>query len=142
MTFSVRSYIMGPDMTESAYFWSATGKMKVSLLLTVILSWEIWYIMTRRASVCPSSRLCHLRYCNISPILDVFPCLLVTYLESLRWTIFILFMSILIWGSYTEQAYSSDGLTNNVYACSLTEVELIFKLPSKKPKLLLALPQW
>ena len=44
------------------------------------------------------------------------------------------------WGSHTEQAYSSDGLTNDLYACSLTEVEPMFRLQRKKPRVLLALP--
>lgn len=37
-------------------------------------------------------------------------------------------MSDLRWGSHTEQTYSSDGLINDLHVCSLTEVELMFKL--------------
>ena len=37
-------------------------------------------------------------------------------------------MSDLRWGSHTEQAFSSDGLTIDWYACSLTEVEPMFSL--------------
>jgi hypothetical protein len=37
--------------------------------------------------------------------------------------------------------YSSDGLTNDVYACSLTKVEPMFRLRRRKPRVLLALPQ-
>jgi hypothetical protein len=40
-----------------------------------------------------------------------------------------------------EQAYSSDGLTNDLYACSLTEVEPMLRLRRRKPRVLLALPQ-
>jgi len=46
MPFSVVSYIVGPDMTESAYFWSVSGVVKVChFFLTATLSWEILYIM-------------------------------------------------------------------------------------------------
>jgi hypothetical protein len=47
-------------------------------------------------------------------------CLLVTYLAALSWTISILLMSDLRQGSHTEQAYSSDGLTNDLHACAFT----------------------
>ena len=69
--------------------------------------------MTRHASLRRSSRLRHSRCCNMSPRLDVFHCLLATYLAALRLTISILLMPDLRWGSHTEQAYSSDGLTND-----------------------------
>jgi hypothetical protein len=52
----------------------------LSLLLTATLSWEILYIMTRRASLRRSSRLRHFRCCSMSPTLDVLRCLLVIYL--------------------------------------------------------------
>jgi hypothetical protein len=54
----------------------------------------------------------------------------VTISEDLKWE-----------SSHTEQAYSSDGLTNDLYACSLTEVEPMFRLRRRKPRVLLALPQ-
>ena len=80
MPFSVVSYIVGPDMTESAYFWSVSGVGKVChFFLTATLSWGILYIMTRRASLHRSSRLCHLRCCSMSLTRGVFRCLLVTY---------------------------------------------------------------
>ena len=82
-----------------------------------------------------------LRCCNMSLTLDVFRCLLVTYFVALRWNISILFMSVLRWESHTEKAYSSDGLTNDLYACSLTEVETMFTLRRKKPRVFLVLPQ-
>ena len=104
------------------------GGESLSLSLTANLSWEILYIITRRASLRRSSRLRHLSCCSMSPTLDVLRCLLVIYLAALRCTISILLMSDLRWGSHTEQAYSSDGLTNDVYACSLTKVEPMFSL--------------
>jgi hypothetical protein len=66
----------------------------LSLLLTATLSWQIVNIMTRRASLRRSSRLRHLRCCNMLPTLDVFRFRLVTYLAALRWTISILSESI------------------------------------------------
>ena len=117
------------------------GGERLSLLLIATFSWEILYILTRHASLRRSSRLRHSRCCSMSPTLDVLCCLLVTYLAALRWTISILLMSDLRWGSHTEQAYSSDGLTNDLYACSLTEVEPMFRLRRRKPRVLLALPQ-
>jgi hypothetical protein len=144
MPFSVVSYM---PLSGTWYDWECMfleclrGGESLSLLLTATLSWEILYIMTRHASLCRSSRLRHLRCCSMSPTLDVLRCLLVTYLASLHWSVSILLMSDLRWGSHTEQAYSSDGLTNDLYACSLTEVEPMFRLWRKKPRVLLAFPQ-
>jgi hypothetical protein len=70
------------------------GGESLSLLLTATLSWQILTIMTRRASLHRSSRLRHLRCCNMSPTLDAFRFLLVTYLAALCWTISILSESI------------------------------------------------
>ena len=78
---------------------------------------------------------------KMSPTQDVLRFLLVTYLAALRWTISILLMSDLRWGSHTEQTYSSDGLTNDLYACSFSGVEPMFRLWRKKSRVLLALPQ-
>ena len=126
---------------ECMFLECLRGGESLSLLPNATLSWEILYIMTRRASLRRSSRMRHSRCCSISPTLDVLRCLLVTYLTALRWTISILLMSDLRWGSHTEQAYSSHGLTNDLYACSLTEVEPMFRLRHRKPRVLLALPQ-
>ena len=70
------------------------GWWKSVTLLTATLSWEILSSMTRRPSLRRSSRLRHLRCCNMSPTLDEFRFLLVTYLAALRWTISILSESI------------------------------------------------
>ena len=43
--------------------------------------------MTSRAFLCLSLKLHQLRWCNISPTLDVLSCLLVTNLKALHWTI-------------------------------------------------------
>ena len=39
---------------------------------------------------------------------------------------------------YTVQAYSSDGRTRDLYACSLTEVELMLMFLRRNPNVLLA----
>ena len=99
---------------ECIFLMCLRGGESLSLLLTSTLLCEILYIMTRRVSLRRSSRLCHLKWCSMPQTLDVFRFLLVKYLAALRWTISILLMSDLGWGSYTEQAYSSDGLTNDL----------------------------
>ena len=47
-------------------------------------------------------------------------------------------MSSLVYGSHTEQAYSSDGRTKDLYACSLTLVELMLMYLQRNPSVLLA----
>ena len=42
----------------------------------------------------------------------------------------------LVHGSHTEQAYSSDGRTRDLYACSLTVVELMLMFLQRKPSVL------
>jgi hypothetical protein len=48
---------------------------------------------------------------------------LVIYLAALRYTCSSWAMFSLVHGSHTEQAYSSDGWTRDLYACSLTSGE-------------------
>jgi hypothetical protein len=47
-------------------------------------------------------------------------------------------MFSLVYGSHTEQAYSSDGRTRNLYACSLTVVELMLMFLRRNPSVLFA----
>ena len=47
-------------------------------------------------------------------------------------------MSSLVYGSHTEQTYSSDGRTKDVYACSLTLVELMLMFLRRNPSVLFA----
>jgi hypothetical protein len=47
-------------------------------------------------------------------------------------------MFSLVYGSHTEQAYSSDDRTRDLYACSLTVVELMLMFLRKNPSVLLA----
>ena len=72
---------------ECIFLECLRGGESLSHFLNATLSWGIFYIMTRRASLHRSSRLCHLRCCSMSLTLDVFRCLLVTYLAALHWTI-------------------------------------------------------
>jgi hypothetical protein len=81
----------------------------------------------------------HHESCNMSPTLEVFCCLLLTYLAAFHWTISILFMLVLRWRSHTELTYSSVWL--KIGKPVLMEVESMFKLWCKKQRVLLALPQ-
>jgi hypothetical protein len=47
-------------------------------------------------------------------------------------------MFSLVYGSHTEQAYSSDGRTRDLYACSVTVVELMFIFIRRNPSVLFA----
>ena len=44
-----------------------------------------------------------------------------------------------VYGSHTDEAYSSMGLTKVLYTLSFMALELIFRLRSRKPSVLLAL---
>jgi hypothetical protein len=44
----------------------------------------------------------------------------------------------LVYGSHTEWAYSSDGRTKDLYACSLTLLELMFMFLRRNPSVLFA----
>ena len=50
-------------------------------------------------------------------------------------------LSVLFWvyGSHTDEAYLSMGLTKALYALSFMSLELIFRLRCRKPSVLLAL---
>ena len=74
----------------------------------------------------------------MSLTLEVLLCLPVTYLAALLCIISILFVSSAKYGSQTEQAYSTVGLTKDLYACSFTEAELMFKFLFRKPSVLFA----
>jgi hypothetical protein len=90
-----------------------------------------------------------LKYClhgHVLESVEMAKYLRVTISEDLKWESHINNIcgkanKTLRWGSHTEQAYSSDGLTNDLYACSLTEVEPMLRLRRRKPRVLLALPQ-
>jgi hypothetical protein len=82
------------DLTESLStavwgrrFQSTMVRVKNEAFLCCVLhsgTWYDWECMSRRASLRRSSRLRHLRYCSMSPTLDVLRCLLMTYLAALR----------------------------------------------------------
>jgi hypothetical protein len=50
----------------------------------------------------------------MSPTLDVFRCLLMKNIKTLRWTISSLLISPLLWGSQAEQANSSHDVTKDL----------------------------
>jgi len=76
--------------------------------------------------------------CNMSPTLDVFRCLLVTKVATLRLTILSRSISSLLQWSQAEQYYSSDVPTRDSLACSFTGVELMLGLRRRKPSVLSA----
>ena len=47
--------------------------------------------------------------------------------------------ALLVYGSHTDEAYSSMGLTKVLCALSFMALELIFRLRRRKPSVLLAL---
>jgi len=47
-------------------------------------------------------------------------------------------MSSLVYGSHTEHTYSNDGRTKDLYACSLTLVELMLMFLRRNPSVLFA----
>ena len=70
--------------------------------------------------------------------LEVLQCLPVIYLAALLLIVSNLSISSVKYGSQTEQTYSNDGRNKDLYACSFTEVELMFKFLFRKPKVLIA----
>ena len=65
--------------------------------------------------------------------------IVVTNLAAWHCIIPILFMSPAVYGSHTELAYSSLGMTNDLYACSFTFDELMLRFLLRKFSVLLAL---
>ena len=64
-----------------------------------------------------------------------------TNLAALGFTFSGTLMLFLVCRSYTEQAYSSMGLTRVLYAVSFTSVALFHKFLLRKPRVLFALQQ-
>jgi hypothetical protein len=60
-------------------------------------------------------------------MLDLFPCLLQKYLVPLRWTISRVCMSFCVYGSHTVDAYSTIGLTSELYALCFVVVDPMFR---------------
>ena len=74
-----------------------------------------------------SSRVGHCSFWSIVSTDEVLWYLFVTYLADLLCIISSLFMSLYRWGSHTELAYSTVGLTNAVYAFSLMSLFTMYK---------------
>ena len=68
---------------------SVKGALKLSFLVIATLSFAILYIMTSQWSLCLSSSKYQFKYCNTSPILDVFLMSLVVGLFELIYFTFI-----------------------------------------------------
>ena len=64
-----------------------------------------------------------------------------TYLAAVHCIASILSMACWVWGSNTVEVYPKMGLTKDLLAVCLMEVDPIFKLLCKKPNVLLALEQ-
>ena len=95
--------------------------------------------MVNLVSVLLSDKLLQFRCCNMSLTLEVLCCLPVTYLTALLCTDSIWWIPSVKYGAQTEQANSKDGRTNDLYVCSFTEVEVMFKFLRKKPNVIFAL---
>jgi hypothetical protein len=71
--------------------------------------------------------------------LDLLCWLLKTNLTALRCTHSSFLMSVWWWGSHTGLAYSTSGRTRVLYACSLIDIDEIFRFLRMKPRVLFAL---
>ena len=111
---------------ECLFQENLTGGMSMSVFGMATSSCVILY--TRRASVRRFARVRQFRCSIMLLTLEVLWQRLATYLAALRCTCSNWVMSSLVYGSHTEQTYSSDGRTKDVYACSLTLVELMLML--------------
>jgi hypothetical protein len=71
--------------------------------------------------------------------LDLSCWLLKTNLATLRCTLSSFLMSVWWWRSHTGLAYSTSGRTRVLYACSLIDIDEIFRFLRRKPRVLFAL---
>ena len=88
------------------------------------ISLSILYIMQRRASFLLSSRLHQFRLRNISLTLEVFLCLLVTYLAAHHWTISNFCILVCVYGQGLFLGGDSERLAH-FFAENLTENDLM-----------------
>ena len=102
-------------------------------LLMAIISLSILYIIQRRATFLLPCRFRQLRLRSISLTLEVFICLLVTYLGARRWTISNFCILVCVYGSQTMLAYSTRDRTRVKYACCLIESAPVFRFLLRKP---------
>jgi hypothetical protein len=123
---------------ECMFRENLTGGMSMSVFGMATSSCVILYSMTRRASVRQFARVRQFRCSIMLLTLEVLWQRLATYLAALRCTCSNWVMSSLVYGSHTEQTYSSDGRTKDVYACSLTLVELMLMFLRRNPSVLFA----
>ena len=96
--------------------------------------------MLSLASFLLRCRVFHFSVSSMVSTLDLFPCLLQTYLAPLRWTISRVCMSFCVYRSHTVDAYSTIGLTSELYAFCFVVVVPMFRFLRRNPSVLLALP--
>ena len=95
--------------------------------------------MLSLASFLLRCRVFHFSVSSMVSTLDLFPCLLQTYLAPLLWTISRVCMSFCVYGSHTVDAYSTIGLTSELYAFCFVIVVPMFRFLRRNPSVLLAL---
>ena len=85
-------------------------------------------------------RVFHFSLSRMVSTLDLFPCLLQMYLAPMHGTISRVCMSFCVYGSHTVDAYSTIGLTSELYAFCFVVVDPMFRFLCRNPSVLLALP--
>ena len=107
-------------------------------LLYVLIATSLFCILWSMSSLL-RCRVFHFSVSSMVSILDLFPCLLQTYLAPLRCTISRVCMSFCVYGSHTVDAYSTIGLTSELYAFCFVVVDPMFRFLRRNPSVLLAL---
>ena len=116
------------------------GGISLSSLLIATSSWYVLYSMCNRASRLLCCSDFHLSVSSMESTLDLLPCRLQTYLAPLRWTISRVWISFCVQGYHTVEAYSTIGLTSELYAFCFTVVDPMLRLRRRNPSVLFALP--
>ena len=110
-------------------------------LFSILIATSLFCILSL-ASFLLRCRVFHFSVSSMVSTLDLFPCLLQTYLTPLRWTISRVCtgMSFCVYRSNTVvDAYSTVGLTSELYAFCFVVVDPLFRFLRRNPSVLLAL---
>ena len=110
-----------------------------SVLIATSLFCILWSMLSL-ASFLLRCTVFHFSMSGMVSTLDLFPCLIQTYLAPLRWTISRICLSFCVYGSHTVDAYSAIGLTSELYAICFVVVHPMFRFLRRNPSVLLALP--
>ena len=100
---------------------------------------QILYITPRREVFLRCSKDSHPSESSMRFTLEVLWYRFSTNRAARLWTASNLLMLFWVYGSHTDEAYSSMGVTKALYALSFMALELIFRLRRRKPSFLLAL---